>query len=157
VEKPHDIIIEGRQFKPIKNGTFEHDIWISRKVREAGLANVQLNDGETPDEFMERLAAIAWGSGAVLDILGGTLMPAEHDARDWTPEMATATARFFANVTDEEGKKQLRMQIGGILFFFFASALSSSQTSRKSGTPMPSEGEERQETEGASATGIGAT
>lgn len=132
--KVSDITIEGRKYVPIKNGTFAHDIWITKKVREAGLSNIHIDEGETQDDFIDRLAVAAWESGVVLEILGGLLMPAEIEAKNWTPDLAKKTSEFFGNVTDDESKKKLRMQVGGVLFYFFVSALSSSKTSTKSGT-----------------------
>jgi len=84
------------------------------------------------------------------------LIPADIAAKDWTPELAAETTRFFGRVTDEESKKQLRMQIGGVLFYFFVTALSSSKISTKSGTPKEVVGE-RHGTVDAQITGIGAT
>lgn len=148
------IVIEGRAFEQIKNGTFTHDIWVTRKVREAGLADAALREGESHDEFIERLATIAWESGAVLEILGGMMMPAGIDPKEWTPALAAQTAEFFGNVTDEASKRELRMKIGGILAFFFVSALSSSPTSTKSSATAKGE-DARRATEDASNTGIG--
>lgn len=151
-----EVTIEGRKFKPVKNGTFAHDIWITRKVREAGMSNVGLEEGETQDEFIDRFAARLWESGALLEILGGLLMPSDIEPKDWTPEMAKATSDFFGNVTEDESKKFLRMQAGGVLFYFFATALSSSKTSTKSGPVTGTEVGEHRATEDASITETGA-
>ncbi|CAJ0862080.1 hypothetical protein R77567_01615 [Ralstonia sp. LMG 32965] len=149
------ITIQGREFVPMKNGTFAHDIWITRKTREAGLADIRQEPGESHDQFIERIAAIAWGSGAMLEILGGTLLPAGMEPKDWTPEVAAATGAFFGSVTDEASKRQLRSQIGGVIFLFFVSGLSSSETSPKSSPEM---GEDEPHATGdASTWGIGDT
>jgi hypothetical protein len=152
----NNIVIEGRAFKPMKNGTFAHDIWLMQRARASGLADIQISATETEDQFVERLAAKAWESGAMLELLAGTLIPEELEASDWTPELAKTVAQFFANVTDEQSKATLRSQIGGLLFLFFMDALSSLQTSRKSGEVTNPAGE-RQGNEGLSTTEIGAT
>ena len=152
MNKPESLIeIEGRKFKPIKNSTFEHDIWIMNKVRAAGISDVTQQREETQDALIERLATIAVGSGLLMDILGGTLMPAEIDPARWTPQTGEETAAFFGKVTDELSKQKLRSQIGGLLFFFFVNALSASATSQKYGevtTTMNNQADERQGTEG---------
>lgn len=155
--KVTEITIEGRQFKPIKNGTFAHDIWITSKVRAAGLSNVTIADGETQDDFIERLAVEAWNSGFLLEIMGALLIPADKEAKDWTPELGKKTAEFFGNVTDEESKTQLRMTAGGVLYYFFVKGLSSSATSMKSGIQMAKDEGEPRATEAAPTTATGAT
>jgi hypothetical protein len=150
-----DITIEGKRFVPLRNGTFAHDIWLTRKIREAGLSNISIGDGETPDQFIERIAIVAHESGISLQLLGGLLLPEGVEERNWTPELAESTAQFFGNVTDPEGKRILRTQIASALFYFFANALASSPTSLKFGTEMKKG--ERQESEGVSTSGIGVT
>lgn len=150
------IIIEGREFVPIKNGTFAHDIWLMQRVRAAGLSQIRIADNETEDAFIERIAAAAWESGSVLELLGGSLIPANVPAVNWSPELAEECAAFFGAVTDEESKKQLRMQIGGILFYFFINGLSASKTSPKYGAKTYPEGEP-QENAGLSTMATGAT
>lgn len=149
--------IDGREFKPIKNGTFEHDIWLMQRVRAAGLAELKIMPEETEEHFIERVAQSAWESGAILELLGGALIPAHLEASDWTPEMALASGKFFGSVTNDEGKAILRRQIGGILFYFFITGLSSSKTSTKSGPTMPDPEDEPSESGAASTSAIGAS
>lgn len=150
-----ELTIEGRKFVSIANGTFAHDIWITRKIREAGLAGIAVRDGETQDEFIERIAISAYESGIAVQLLGGLFVPAGIEARDWTPEMAAQTADFFGAVTDPDAKQALRMQIASALFYFFVSALASSTTSPKSGAGM--EEGAHHASEAASTSAIGAT
>lgn len=150
------ITVDGRQFRPIKNGTFAHDIWLMQRVRNAGLATLHIDAGETEDAFMERIATAAWESGAVLELLGGAMVPAELKDTDWTAAIALDSAKFFGSITDEDSKQRLRTQIGGILFYFFISGLSSSKTSTKSGAPTDPE-EEPHETEASFISAIGDT
>ena len=147
--------IEGREFRPMKTGSFSHDIWLMQRVRAAGLGDIQIADGESENAFMERIAAQAWESGLMLELLGGSLLEVGKDPKEWTPAMALANAEFFGNVTDEDSKNTLRAQVGGILFYFFTTALSSSKTLMKSLEKTNPAGE-RQGTEGPSTTGIGA-
>lgn len=151
-----EITIEGKRFKPMQNGSFAHDIWLTKKIREAGLAGIQIGEDETQDQFIERIAISAYESGLALQLLGGLFIPAEVEARDWLPELAMRTAEFFGNVTELESKKTLRMQIASALFYFFASALASSKTSPKSGQTKK-EADGRHETEAVSSMATGLT
>lgn len=150
-----EMTIEGKRFVTMQNGTFAHDIWLTRKIREAGLAGIAIGDDESQDQFIERIAISAYESGVALDLLGGLFLPAAVEPRDWTPELAAQTSEFFGNVTDPDAKQALRMQIASALFYFFASALASSKTSPKSGAKK--EADERHATEAASTSEIGAT
>lgn len=151
-----EITIEGKRFVTLQNGTFAHDIWLTRKIREAGLANIKIEDGETEDAFIDRIAKAAYESGEALQMLGGLLIPAGTDPRQWTPQMAQQLAEFFGNVTDPQSKQVLRTQIASALFYFFLSALASSKTSPKFGTKTTTEGE-RHATEDAPTSEIGAS
>ncbi|HEX7647394.1 MAG TPA: hypothetical protein VF450_08305 [Noviherbaspirillum sp.] len=152
-----ELTIEGKRFVPLANGTFAHDIWITKKIREAGLAGdvLAMREGETQDQLIERVAISAYESGLALQLLGGLLIPADVDPRAWTPELAMQSAEFFGNVTDAEAKKVLRTQIASALFYFLATALASLPTSRKSGATTK-EGE-RHATADASSSETGAT
>jgi hypothetical protein len=151
------ITIEGKEFVPVHNGTFAHDIWLTAKVREAGLSDLRIGEDETEDQFIERIAVTAFESGKALELLGGLFMPAGTDARAWTKELAAKTSEFFGNVTDAESKKTLRTQIASALFYFFVNALASSKTSQKSGQVTMKEVDERQETVDAASTEIGSS
>ena len=96
-----ELTIEGKRFVPLANGTFAHDIWITKKIREAGLAGdvLAMREGETQDQLIERVAISAYESGLALQLLGGLLIPADVDPRAWTPELAmqaqAATWAFY--------------------------------------------------------------
>lgn len=151
-----EITIEGRALKPVKNGTFEHDIYAMQIVARSGLPQLQPIDGEDEDSFVGRLAVKAWESGAAIDILAALLMPAELETAAWTPAGAQQLADFFRKVTDLESKRLLRMRIGAVLFGFFVSALALSKTSMKSLNPIPARQGASGGTAGASGTAIGA-
>lgn len=129
------LTIGGRQFKPIKNSTFAHDIWIMERVKATGLDTLRIEPEESSDDFIDRIAAKAMTGGMqlVLELIAGVLMPAEIESADWTPAIAKATTKFFGDLTEETEKSKVRAQIGGWLYFFFLSAIESSLTSMRSG------------------------
>ncbi|MGM3273730.1 hypothetical protein [Ralstonia sp. 24A2] len=129
------IIIQGREFRPIKNGTLAHSTWLMQRVREAGLPSLRLAEGESEQHFGNRVAETVWQSGSALELLAGLLIPADKQDSEWTIEMVKANALFFGGVTDEKAKSDLRELAGGVLFYFFITGLSSSETSPKSDLP----------------------
>lgn len=151
-----EITIEGRVLKPVKNATFEHDIYAMQVVSRSGLQQLHPIDGEDDDSFVSRLAVKAWESGAAIDLMAALLMPVEMEPAAWTPAGAQQLADFFRKVTDPESKRLLRMRIGAILFGFFVNALSFSKTSGKSLTPSQVGQGAAGGTEGAYFTAIGA-
>lgn len=145
-----EIVIGGRKFCQLQNSTFEHDIWMTRKVREAGLAQAFISEDETTDQFAERLTLEVLGSGAALELLGGLFVPDGTVPEAWTPDMARETASFFGRVSDPESKAALRSQIASMLIYFFVNGVASLKTSLKSGNPK--EVADPHDTEAASTT-----
>lgn len=130
-----EMVIAGRTFVSLQNSTFEHDIWMTRKIRESGLANAFISEGEASDEFAERLTTEVISSGVALELLGGLFVPQGTDPEDWTPELGKETAAFFGRVTDAPSKALLRGQIASMLVYFFVNGLASLRISPKSGNP----------------------
>jgi hypothetical protein len=129
------LTIGGRKFKPIKNSTFAHDIWIMERIKATGLDTLRIEPEESSDDFIDRIGtkAMSGGMQLVLELIAGVLMPDEIDSSAWTPEIAKATTKFFGDLTEESEKAKVRAQIGGWLYFFFLSAIESSMTSMRSG------------------------
>lgn len=125
------IQISGRGFKAVTDSTLEHDIWTVRQLDRAGLRNLVLEDGEKPDEFVDRILMKLMLDGDIFELLGGLLMPAELNGKDWTPEMAGETGRLFASATGED-KAIVKRQIAGAMEVFLAQGLLSSIRSRRS-------------------------
>jgi hypothetical protein len=125
------IQIAGREFKAVTDSTLEHDVWTVQQLDRAGLRNLILEDGEKPDEFVERILAKLMLDGAVFELLGGLFMPAELEGKGWTPEMAFETGRLFASTTGED-KAIVKRQIAGAVEVFLAQGLLSSIRSRRS-------------------------
>jgi hypothetical protein len=125
------LCISGRQFKAVTDSTLEHDIWTVQQLDRAGLRNLVMEDGETPDEFANRMMTKLMLSGAVFELLGGLLMPAEVKGKDWTPAMAVETGRLFAGATGQD-KAIVKSQLAGAMEIFLAQGLLSSIRSQRS-------------------------
>lgn len=123
--------ISGREFKAVTDSTLEHDIWTVQQFERSGIRDIVMEAGETPDEFVARKIAQLMISGAIFDLLGGLLMPAEFNGSDWTPEMAIETGKLFARATGPD-KAIIKGEIAGAMEVFLGSALLSSIRSRRS-------------------------
>jgi hypothetical protein len=125
------VSISGREFKAVTDSTLEHDMWTVQQLDRSGVRNIVMEDGESPDEFVSRMLTQLMVSGAIFDLLGGLLMPAELKGTDWTPEMAVETGKLFARTTGAD-KAIIRGQIAGAMEVFLAQGLLSSLRSRRS-------------------------
>jgi hypothetical protein len=123
--------ISGREFKAVTDSTLQHDAWTVQQLDRAGIRKLVLEEGETPDEFVSRTIAQLMISGAMFDLMGALLMPAELKGSDWTPEMAIETGKLFARATGPD-KAIIKGEIAGAMEAFLGSALLSSIRFRRS-------------------------
>jgi hypothetical protein len=126
------ITIAGQKFKPITNSTMRHDIWTQGQLERAGLSRVNLEAGETPEEFAMRVLRQAAMNSDIFLLLGGLIMPADVEPLKWTVEMAHETGEFLGNVTEPLDKAMVQAQINAALTTFFATGLCSLMTSQRS-------------------------
>ncbi|SRR6266705_1376587 len=122
------ITLAGRDFRPIKHSTINHENWMMVRIRAAGLVSMKLADGEDTEAFIRRLASSVWESGKAVEIMSGLLIPAEIEDVKWTPEMAPRMADFIGNLFEDDDKAKVRQAIGEFLYLFFIIALYSSKT-----------------------------
>ena len=137
---PKTIVIAGRKFKPVVDSTIEHDVWTVELIKKCGLDVIEMQPGESPAEFAQRVFLQASKDLIVFDLLGGLLMPIDTKPENWTPEIAHETGRHFATVCEPEEKKAIRALIAEALMGFFAKGLSSTRISPRSSiaeTPEP--------------------
>ncbi len=130
----------GRRFHVLTETTAEHDHWYMRQVRGAGLYDVFLTEGETPEAFARRLLGIAIDSGKEFLLISGMLVPESASGAPWSPAIATETAEFLKSLSAPEDKRQLNMLLGALIADFFAAGLISSAASSISSSGQPSHG-----------------
>lgn len=119
------IELGGRKFAPIKNSTFEHDVWMMNRIRSAGLDSLELLPGETASQFADRVLWRAMESQSVFEVLAGLLCPTDIPAHKWTPSVAEETAVLFKGLTSDADKTVLRAQLSELLLFFIRNGISS--------------------------------
>jgi hypothetical protein len=126
------IKIQGRTFRPVVDSTFEHDIYLMNHIRGAGLDTIQPKEGEAYEDFALRLFDGLIGSGRLLLILGGLIIPEEITDLQWSPDVATITADFLKKVSAPEDKVIIEQQVIALLVNFIQTGIIRSRTSLKS-------------------------
>lgn len=119
----------GREFQVISSSTIEWDVTLLNLLQGCGLADVTMMDGETAEGLALRVYRTLMSSGAVFEILGCALIPAEVKPLDWTPEVMAASAVFFRRLHTEADKALIRSQITTLVANFFVQGLLSVRTS----------------------------
>lgn len=134
------VTFSGRDYVSFARGTAEHQLHTMALIRECGLRDLKLQDGEAPDAFATRLLDQLIGARLVFELLACWLVPADWRERieplvregyeptpglAWTPEFAQETAGVFRRLTDEREIADLHVLILELLIDFFARGTSS--------------------------------
>jgi hypothetical protein len=115
--------IGGQKWRAVKRSTIEHDFWLMKHIREAGLDAVRLKPTERPEEFAVRLLHEVIGSGKAFTLLGGMLLPDGVHDEHWTPERAEQTAAFMRGLAADADKAAVKSAIISLLTGFFEAGL----------------------------------
>jgi hypothetical protein len=132
--KPEPIVIGGRRFLELLDGTWEHDLHYMALYAESGLNNVEIRQGESPDDFSMRLLDELLKSRKGPEMLGTLLVPEERASEDWSVAMAQQSADFFRTVRGSENKEILNRLLARLFLDFFERGMVSFWTSRSSST-----------------------
>lgn len=122
------ITLGGRKFKPCTNSTIEHQYVTMDRIRAAGLDVLDYTPGTDPDTFVAGLLGRLAHRGAIFELLGCMLIPAELTGADWTPELADETAHFIKRLTSAEDKQTVQAHVVSLLIDFFQAGLASLTT-----------------------------
>ena len=153
-DKAGAVVIGGRRFLPLIDGNLAHDLEVLALKVEAGISELEVRDGEAPEDFIVRIQDELWRSRKVLQLLGCLLIPEELDPDKWTPQDAEDTARFLGTVKGTDKAKAGPLVLDLILHFFESGMLSfwtSRSSSAATGHPE-GQGESAEPT--ATATGV---
>ncbi len=126
--------VGGQKWRAVKRSTIEHDFWLMKHIREAGLEAVRLRPGERPEEFAVRLLHEVIGSGKAFTLLGGMLLPDGVPDEHWSPERAEQTAAFMRSLAADEDKAAVKSAIISLLTGFLEAGLRSSADSATAST-----------------------
>jgi hypothetical protein len=119
----------GREFHVISSSTIEWDVTLLNLLQGCGLADVAMHAGESAEGLALRVYRTLMSSGAVFEILGCVMLPADVKALDWTPEIMAASSAFFRRLHTEEDKAFIKTQITSLVANFFIQGLLSVRTS----------------------------
>lgn len=121
------IEIGGRMFAAQNDFSFECEAFTLRHIREAGLHECAINEGENAESFASRVLVQAIASGKVFILLGCFWVPC---GSEWSPEVAHETGEYFKGVRNEAEKALLRAAVAGMLQVFLIGGLTSLRISR---------------------------
>ena len=129
------IVLGGREFAVVTRTTLGHDLHLTRLVRSAGLSEVGMAEGETPEEFTRRLLEAVIGTGRALDILACLIVPVVPNLAEgkqpetWTRALARRTSAWLYGLCAEEDKAKVRNLICSLLIHFFVNGITSLRSS----------------------------
>lgn len=115
----------GRRWRIIASGRLKREVWLDRLLLEAKLRDVELQPGESGEQFVSRLLDACILSGKAFELLGGLLLPQEIPDEAWTPARAAETAAFLENLQGEREKAAFRAMLVTALLGFFVGGLGS--------------------------------
>lgn len=129
--------IGGQTWRAVKRSTIEHDFWLMKHIREAGLDGVRMRKDEKPEDFAVRLLHEVIDSGKAFTLLGGFLLPDGVPDEQWSPQQAERTAAFMRGLSGDEDKTTVRSAIISLLTGFFEAGLASSDNSATASVSQP--------------------
>lgn len=129
----------GRDLQTMGISTLAHEIHVQRLIRDAGINDVTMREGEAPADFVTRLIDAVYDSGKLIEIVGALMAPASLDLKEWTPAVAEDVTAFLAQLTSKEDKEAFRGMVASILLGFFQSGLVSFWTSATSSSKSGNE------------------
>jgi hypothetical protein len=127
--------LNGRKLRETRTSTIRHDLWLMGHMRAAGVTEVTINDGETPEAFAERLFVELTNSDRMLLIIAGCFVEEGMSDDKWTPEFAEQLAVEFGNIADAETKQKLYSMMVKLTMGFFESGLVRLRRSQNSLNP----------------------
>lgn len=127
MEAPH--LLGGREFVAIGESTVEHDLRTMGLLRQCGLDQVAIGEGEAVGDYALRLLTGVLANGKTLELLGCLLIPVGVRPEQWTPAIAQETTAYIAQLTDPQDKRKVEALILSVLVDFFELGLSSSSLS----------------------------
>ncbi len=129
-------VLGGRTFLSVTESTIEHDLHFHGIAGRAGL-RFEKREEESAEDFAARILAETIESGQALALLGCLIVPEAVGVEGWTPDEASKTAAFLAQLRGEEDKAHVRALILSLIIGFFGCGLASVWTSQRSSSSRP--------------------
>lgn len=123
------IVLGGLGFRIITNGTVKHDLWMYAQVKAAGLSELEIKPGQSPEAFVDEVLGRLMASDRALVLLGGLLLPERLEMKDWTPQVAAEVTAHLEGLIEPQDKALVRGTLASMVVGFFQSGLVSFVTS----------------------------
>ncbi len=137
------IVLGGRAFREVKEGTLEHDLRFAGLAARCGFGDIVREDGESADSFAIRILDKALAGLEVLELLACLMVPVDQIGEGqepgdvWTPALAAETQEFLAALRDPDDKALIRGLVVQLILSFFERGIVSLWTSPRSSKPEP--------------------
>ena len=137
-------VLGGRAFLTVQESTVEQDFIFLTLIKQAGIDEVVMAEGEDAGEFARRILEATVKGGKALELLGCLLVPEKsipkrrwgHRRIDpgeiWTPELARETAEYIGSLRTREDKAKINSLVLSLLLSFFSTGIVSLWTSQTS-------------------------
>lgn len=122
-KQPEIYVLGGQKYRAILVSTMEHDFYLMRQLRIAGLSDPTPRADETVEAYGVRLLYALVDHGAPFELLGALVIPEDVPDETWAPEMAQRTARILAGLTGEKDKAEVQRLLVTLLMDFFREGL----------------------------------
>jgi hypothetical protein len=130
VEHGDEVVLGGRTFSVVIEGSIDWDCHMMAALRKAGMMPLpRLLAGETPGEYAMRMLIEMLAGGHLPNLLGIVLVPAETSSTAWTPEVGAATEEYVRKLSAPEDRKKVHNLAVSILLDFFRDGTASEMIS----------------------------
>jgi hypothetical protein len=126
---PATITLGGRTFRRAESTTVDQDAYVTKRLRDSGLAKMLSDFDPRTDDLLdlnERIIFEAYERGVMYEVLAGILV---EDGVPWSRARAAANATMFADITDRAEKAAIVASAADFLFDFFTVAAAFSRRS----------------------------
>lgn len=151
-------VLGERAFLTVQDSSVEQDFIFLGLVKDAGIDDVTMTEGEGPEEFARRILEATVKGGRALELLGCLLVPEKSIPKRrwghkkvspgevWTPELAKETAEHIGSLRSREDKAKVNALVLSLLLSFFSTGIVSLWTSETSYQEEPIPDHETKET-----------
>jgi hypothetical protein len=119
---PTTLTLAGRTFRRATSTTVDQDAYVTKRLRDSGLAKILDDFDPRTDDLLalnERIVWEAYERGVMYEVLAGILV---EDGVPWTRSRAAANAAMIAARTDHAEKAVILTSSADFLFDFFTVA-----------------------------------
>lgn len=135
------VILGGREFTVIDfdRRTVRQDHYLQTKIQDSGIDKVLPMDSEDDTAYLVRMHNALVRSGRAPEIIACYLLPQGMTNADWTPDVATRTAKFIGALDTADDRDEVHRLAMEAVFGFFRQGLERLTRSLERSRPIESE------------------